>query len=151
MRARPLPVERVPIPESCIEWNGARQRCGRAARYLKPRDGAVANIETNGVHTGYFLGIVMKQERVNMCDYSLHNVASRPARVGDKLTTTRFPHTMTCGFCAIGEPNVAVCLLPGTEIAFEAEVERQADPLQLAFFGIVSLFTKRKWWKVPHR
>ena len=25
-----------------------------------------------------------------MCDYSLHNVASRPARVGDKLTTRDF-------------------------------------------------------------
>jgi hypothetical protein len=30
---------------------------------------------------------------------------------------------MTRGFAAIGEPNVAVCLLPGTEIAFENEVE----------------------------
>ena len=30
---------------------------------------------------------------------------------------------MTRGFAAIGEPNVAVCLLPGTEIAFEDEVE----------------------------
>ena len=75
-----------------------------------------------------------------------------PTRKGrDKLTTTKFPHTVTWGFCAIGEPNVAVCPLPGTEIAFEAEVERQADPLQLAFFGIVSLFTNRKWWKVPHQ
>ena len=27
-------------------------------------------------------------------------------------------------FAAIGEPNVAVCLLPGTEVAFEKEVER---------------------------
>ena len=25
-----------------------------------------------------------------MCDYSLHNVASRPAKVGDKLVTTQF-------------------------------------------------------------
>jgi len=30
---------------------------------------------------------------------------------------------MTRGFAAIGEPNVAVCLLAGTEIAFEKEVE----------------------------
>jgi hypothetical protein len=58
-----------------------------------------------------------------MCDYSLHNVASRPARVGDKLTTTRFSHSSTRGFAAIGEPEVAVCLLPGTEIAFEKGVE----------------------------
>ena len=30
---------------------------------------------------------------------------------------------MTRGFAAIGEPNVAVCLLPGTEVAFERDVE----------------------------
>ena len=58
-----------------------------------------------------------------MCDYSLHNVASRPAKVGDKLVTTKFSICITRGFAAIGEPNVAVCLLPGTEIAFEKEVE----------------------------
>ena len=58
-----------------------------------------------------------------MCDYSLDLVASRPARVGDRLITTEFPASMTRGFAAIGEPNVAVCLLPGTEIAFENEVE----------------------------
>jgi hypothetical protein len=58
-----------------------------------------------------------------MCDYSLHSVASRPARVGDKLTATRFSNSITRGFAAVGEPNVAVCLLPGTEIAFERDVE----------------------------
>ena len=58
-----------------------------------------------------------------MCDYSLDLVASRPAKVGDKLVTTKFQDSMTRGFAAIGEPNMAVCLLPGTEIAFEKEVE----------------------------
>ena len=58
-----------------------------------------------------------------MCDYSLHLVASRPARVGDELITTKFENSMTRGFSAIGEPNVAVCLLPGTEVAFEKEVQ----------------------------
>jgi hypothetical protein len=58
-----------------------------------------------------------------MCDYSLHNVASRPAKVDDKLVTTRFANSITRGFAAIGEPDVAVCLLPGTELAFEQEVE----------------------------
>jgi len=58
-----------------------------------------------------------------MCDYSLDLVASRPAKVGDELVTTEFQNSMTRGFAAIGEPNVAVCLLPGTEIAFENEVE----------------------------
>ena len=58
-----------------------------------------------------------------MCDYSLHDVASRAAMVGDKLITTKFSNSSTRGFAAIGEPNVAVCLLPGTEVAFEKEVE----------------------------
>jgi hypothetical protein len=58
-----------------------------------------------------------------MCDYSLHHVASRPAEVGDKLVTTRFDQTLTRGFAAVGEPGVAVCLLPGTEIAFDDNVE----------------------------
>jgi len=56
-----------------------------------------------------------------MCDYSLDLVASRPAKVGDKLVTTKFQNSMTRGFAAIEERNVAVCLLPGTEIAFEKE------------------------------
>jgi hypothetical protein len=57
-----------------------------------------------------------------MCDYSLHLVASRPAKVGDKLVSTDFARSITRGFSAVGEPDVAVCLLPGTEIAFEHEV-----------------------------
>ena len=46
-----------------------------------------------------------------MCDYSLHNVATRPARIEDKLVTTKFSNSITRGFAAIGEPHVAVCLL----------------------------------------
>ena len=61
-----------------------------------------------------------------MCDYSLHTVAARPAKVGDKLVSTRFPNSITRGFAAIGEPNVSVCLPPGTELAFEAEVKYEA-------------------------
>jgi hypothetical protein len=58
-----------------------------------------------------------------MCDYSLHNVASRPAKVGDKLVTTRFIHSITRGFAAAEDPTTAVCLIPGTEIAFDGDVE----------------------------
>ena len=58
-----------------------------------------------------------------MCDYSLHQLVSRPARVGDKLVTTRFPNTITRGFASVDEPQVAVCLLPGTELAFEKKVQ----------------------------
>lgn len=56
-----------------------------------------------------------------MCDYSLHAVSSRPAKVGDKLISTSFVNSFTRGFASVEEPNVAVCLRPGTELAFEHE------------------------------
>jgi hypothetical protein len=58
-----------------------------------------------------------------MCDYSLQFIASRPAVVGDELVSTKFTNAITGGFAAAGEPGVAVCLLPGTEVAFDKEVE----------------------------
>ena len=58
-----------------------------------------------------------------MCDYSLHHVASRPAKVADKLITTRFVQTSTRGFAAADQPGVAVCVRPGTELAFDHDVE----------------------------
>jgi hypothetical protein len=58
-----------------------------------------------------------------MCDYSLHLVANRPAKIEDKLVVTKFNRSITRGFAAVGQPNVAVCLLPGTEIAFDENVE----------------------------
>ena len=56
-----------------------------------------------------------------MCDYSLHNVKTRPAKIGDKLTTRDFG-TGTHGFAASEDASVAVCLLPGTELSFAEEV-----------------------------
>jgi hypothetical protein len=63
-----------------------------------------------------------------MCDYSLDFLVSRPAKVGDKLVSTQFNNSFTRGFAAVGEPNVAVCLLPGTEVAFEEEVKYARGP-----------------------
>ena len=57
-----------------------------------------------------------------MCDYSLHAVASRPTQVGETLITTTFRGTSTRGFASESEPNVAVCMLPGTELAFAENV-----------------------------
>jgi hypothetical protein len=57
-----------------------------------------------------------------MCDFSLNNVASRSAKVGDKLTSTSFSGSFSRGFAGIGEPDVAVCVLPGTELAFDKDV-----------------------------
>ena len=64
-----------------------------------------------------------------MCDYSLELVASRPAKVGDKLVSAGFSHTPTRGFVSVDDPNVAVCVLPGTELAFEAEVRCETGRL----------------------
>ena len=72
-----------------------------------------------------------------MCDYSLHHVATRPAKVEDKLVATKFHNSLTRGFAAVGEPNVAVCLLPGTEIAFDQNVECEPS------FGIGILPNKK--------
>ena len=56
-----------------------------------------------------------------MCDYSLHNVLTRPARVGDRLTTRDFG-TGTRGFAASEDQDLAVCLRPGTELSFAGEI-----------------------------
>jgi len=79
-----------------------------------------------------------------MCDYSLHEVSSRPAKVGDRLVSTQFWNTTTHGFSAVGEPKVAVCLLPGTEIAFDSEVQRKETGFLLSFF-------RKESRHIPHK
>src|SRR5579864_3814513 len=79
-----------------------------------------------------------------MCDYSLHGIASRPAKVGDKLVTRQFWNTTTRGFSTVEEPALAVCLLPGTEVGFEKEVERELTGFQL-------LFLRRRKEPIPHK
>lgn len=58
-----------------------------------------------------------------MCDYSMHAVATRPAQVGETLITTTFRGTSTRGFASENEPTVAVCMLPGTELAFAEDIK----------------------------
>src|ERR1044071_3906091 len=60
-----------------------------------------------------------------MCDYSLLHIQSRAAQVGDRLVSTSFQNTISRGFASAGDLNTAVCLLPGTEIAFDREVEHE--------------------------
>jgi hypothetical protein len=79
-----------------------------------------------------------------MCDYSLRAVASRPAEVGETLITTTFRGTSTRGFASASDPNTAVCMLPGTELAFAESVRfdsRWIWPKTLDFrvgkFGVV--------------
>ena len=69
-----------------------------------------------------------------MCDYSLHAIASRPAKVGETLISTNFRGTSTLGFASPLEEGVAVCLLPGAELAFEKNVRCRAG-----WFGSRSL------------
>ena len=80
-----------------------------------------------------------------MCDYSLHAVATRPAEVAETLVSTKFQTTSTRGFASPDNPNIAVCLRPGTEIAFEREVQtdgmtfRKSIGDQLARFRQINL------------
>jgi hypothetical protein len=62
-----------------------------------------------------------KEESFSMCDYSLQNVKSRPAKVGEKLRTQLF-NLGTRGFASPEDANTAVCVLPGTELAFASPV-----------------------------
>src|ERR1700716_3948118 len=91
-----------------------------------------------------------------MCDYSLHAVASRPAKVGETLVTTSFYGTSTRGFAAKEEPGVAVCLLPGTELAFPSPlsganrtsvVARLRRPTLLPTSGFQP--SQRRTWRIP--
>jgi hypothetical protein len=65
----------------------------------------------------------------SMCDYSLHAVATRPADVAETLVSTEF-NTGTRGFAGPDNPHVAVCLRPGTEIAFEQDAQTQGVMLR---------------------
>src|SRR5262245_16056223 len=82
-------------------------------------------------------GLGTTEEVFSMCDYSLHNVKSRPAKVGDKLTTHHF-NTGTRGFAAPEDANTAVCVLPGTELAFAREVGGQVRELLDIFIWAAS-------------
>jgi hypothetical protein len=54
-----------------------------------------------------------------------------------RLGVAKFSNSITRGFAAVGEPHVAVCLLPGTEIAFDNNVEYEPS------FGIGILPNKK--------
>ena len=63
-----------------------------------------------------------------MCDWSLEAVKSREANVGDKLAVTRFTGACSKGLADVSDikdnvATTAVCLMPGTEVAFDNDVE----------------------------
>src|SRR5262245_15165971 len=62
-----------------------------------------------------------------MCDYSLSACNTRDAQVADELISGTIVNeygspTTTKGFYTKGMEDVAVCLRPGTEVAFEQDV-----------------------------
>jgi hypothetical protein len=73
-----------------------------------------------------------------MCDYSLLNVKSRPAKVGDRLTTRDFG-TGTLGFAAAEDARIAVCVRPGTELSFASRV--MCWPTAMQWRGIVMKYS----------
>jgi hypothetical protein len=83
-------------------------------------------IETLATNEAGIPGVIRSVELpegvLQMCDYSLQSVRSRPAKVADKLTTQDFG-TGTCGFAAEEDASVAVCVLPGTELGFSRPVQ----------------------------
>ena len=85
-------------------------------------------------------GLGTTEEVFSMCDYSLHNVKSRPAKVGDKLTTHHF-NTGTRGFAAPEDANTAVCVLPGTELALAREVS--CRPRNVLGWKAIQFITRR--------
>jgi hypothetical protein len=65
-----------------------------------------------------------------MCDYSLLAVATRPAEVAETLVSTKFRGSITRGFASPNDQQVAVCLRPGTEIAFEKVAQTEGMMLR---------------------
>jgi hypothetical protein len=90
----------------CDRELGGGPTLGRAISFVQPKAFRHSRCEGDGT----------------MCDYSLQHVASAPAKVGDRLVTTEFRHSGTRGFSEIGSPDVAICLRPGSELAFDGEV-----------------------------
>jgi hypothetical protein len=84
-----------------------------------------------------------------MCDYSLHAVATRPAEVAETLVSTNFS-TGTRGFASPDDPNVAVCLRPGTEIAFENDVQTDSMMLRKSIGARLARFRQIDLTK-PHQ
>jgi hypothetical protein len=74
-----------------------------------------------------------------MCDFSLTNVKSRKAEIGDKLISRDFG-TGTKGFCAEGEEDTAICLMPGTELAFEKPVTTSGYLGTVKKHGTIAIF-----------
>ena len=95
-----------------------------------PRSGTIAALGSYAIRVSREPGKDREKGSNSMCDFSLQSVRSRPAKVGDKLVTRDFG-TGTRGFADPEDLGVAVCLLPGTELAFASAV----TTLRAGLFG----------------
>src|SRR5262245_35068959 len=82
-----------------------------------------------------------REEFLDMCDYSLHHVASRPAKVGDKLVTTQFNHSITRGFArgrtkrsGVPSPRHGGCV-------------REGDRVRAWVWSFLKLGTSKENWR----
>src|SRR5690349_1736836 len=108
----------TPFAEAARQALALRTRYATATKKLLPRARerpsfatvACSAVTKGGSRGASALTAVRSKRSASMCDYSLHHVASRPAKVGDKLVSTKFTKSITRGFAAVGEPHVAVCL-----------------------------------------
>lgn len=67
-----------------------------------------------------------------MCDYSLHDVASRKAEVGDTLMLRKFGRHQVTGFGRLEDgPTCVTCIPHGTKL----EVVRKEKDVAVAIFG----------------
>jgi hypothetical protein len=86
-----------------------------------PPLGDIAIMWERETHEAASAGLGTAEESFSMCDYSLQHTKSRPAQVGEKLRTQLF-YLGTRGFASPEDANTAVCVLPGTELAFATPV-----------------------------
>jgi hypothetical protein len=75
-----------------------------------------------------------------MCDYSLEVYRSRPARVGERYVSNRFP-SGTIGFVAPGDQSVAICMECGMQIALSNLPNRLREQAQVGEAEVVT-FTR---------
>ncbi|MBX4191893.1 hypothetical protein KW798_00170 [Candidatus Parcubacteria bacterium] len=80
-----------------------------------------------------------------MCDYSAKDVKKRAAEKNDILVSHSISRH-TRGFVAVTDPTTAVCLLPGTELAFDKEIA--IDSERAGFIGFIKKKPKVLPWKV---
>ena len=117
----PLPTRRAPLTLPGSPERQERQLLRNVAPVRCPE-------RTGLIPLAWTPSFTFTQDKEHaMCDYSLTSVKSRPAAIGDKLVTNNFG-TGTIGFADASTRNpaaicdttaIAVCVLPGTEIAFD--------------------------------